>query len=148
MVTWLTPLPSLSTVHVVYGCPTNEILKSRKFLCKPFFVLCIPTDVGYDFGKLRWRKHLEVLWYLSLSLRSIDSIMINSIINYNSTIAWHLLISSGVYNLHTDTQISLHTLLVKYFKYNDLLGSQSSGDRDEVTYFFVGNVFCVHLGFK
>ena len=39
-------------------------------------------------------------------------------------------------NQHTDAQMSLHTLLVKY--YNDLLGRQSSEqDRDEVTYFYV-----------
>ena len=40
-----------------------------------------------------------------------------------------------------DAQISLHTLLVKY--YNDLLGRQSSErGRDEVTYFYVGGLFC------
>ena len=43
----------------------------------------------------------------------------------------------------TDAEISLHTLLVKY--YNDLLGKQSS---ERVTYFFVGDLFCIHLGAK
>ena len=41
-------------------------------------------------------------------------------------------------------EISLHTLLVKYF--NDLLGRQSSErGRDEVTSFYVGDLFCIHL---
>ena len=31
--------------------------------------------------------------------------------------------------------------------YNDLLNIQSSGrDREEVTYFYVGDVFCIYLG--
>ena len=47
----------------------------------------------------------------------------------------------------TDAQISSHTLLVKY--YNDLPGRQSSErGRDEVTYFYVGDLFCIHLGTK
>ena len=40
---------------------------------------------------------------------------------------------------------NLTTLLVKYF--NDLLGDQSSErSRDEVTFFYVGDVLCIHLG--
>ena len=47
----------------------------------------------------------------------------------------------------TDTEISLHTLLVKYF--NDLLGRQSSEwGRDEVTSFYVVDLFCIHLDTK
>ena len=47
--------------------------------------------------------------------------------------------SGGEEGLYTDAEISLHTLLVKY--YNDLLGRQcSERDRDEVTYVSVGNV--------
>ena len=47
----------------------------------------------------------------------------------------------------TDAEISLHTLLVKYF--NDLLGRQSSErGRDEVTSFYVGDLFCIHLDTK
>ena len=39
----------------------------------------------------------------------------------------------------------LHTLLVKH--YNDLLDKQSyEQSRDEVTYFYVGDVFCIHFG--
>ena len=50
-------------------------------------------------------------------------------------------------NICTDAEISLHTLLVKY--YNDLLGRQcSERDRDEVTYFSVGDLFYIHLGTK
>ena len=50
-------------------------------------------------------------------------------------------------SLYTDAEISLHTLLVKY--HNDLLGRQSSErGKDEVTYFYVGDVFCMHLGTK
>ena len=50
-------------------------------------------------------------------------------------------------NRHTDAKISLHTLLVKY--YNDLLGRLcSERDRDEVTYFSVGDLFYIHLGTK
>ena len=45
----------------------------------------------------------------------------------------------------TDGCKILHTLLVKY--YNDLLGIQSSErGRDEVTYFYVGDVFDIYLG--
>ena len=40
-----------------------------------------------------------------------------------------------------------NTLLVKY--YNDLLEKQKSGRvRVEVTYFYVGNIFCIYLGTK
>ena len=40
---------------------------------------------------------------------------------------------------------SLTTLIVKY--YNDLLERQSSGrDRGEVTYSYVGDIFCIYLG--
>ena len=46
--------------------------------------------------------------------------------------------------LFTDGSRILHTLLVKH--YNDLLDKQSSErSRDEVTYFSVGAVFCIHL---
>ena len=52
---------------------------------------------------------------------------------------------NDMYN--TDAQISLHALLVKYCI--DLLGRQSSErGRDEVTYFYVGDLFCLHLGTK
>ena len=47
--------------------------------------------------------------------------------------------------LYTDGNKILHTLLVKY--YNHLLDKQSfERSRDEVTYFYVGDVFCKHLG--
>ena len=40
-----------------------------------------------------------------------------------------------------------HTLLVKH--YNDLLERQSSERvKDEVSYFYVGDVFCIHPGTK
>ena len=51
--------------------------------------------------------------------------------------------------LHSPTDGSkiLHTLLVKH--YNDLLDRQSSErDKDEVTNFYVGDIFCIHLGTK
>ena len=49
--------------------------------------------------------------------------------------------------LSTHRVILLHTLLVKY--YNDLFGRQNSvRDMDEVTFFYVGNLFCIHLGTK
>ena len=42
---------------------------------------------------------------------------------------------------------NLTTLLVKYF--NDLLGVQTSQrNRDKVTFFFVEDVLCIHLGSK
>ena len=45
--------------------------------------------------------------------------------------------------IHTDAQISLHTLLVKY---NDLLGRQSSErGRDEVTYHYIEDFYVGHL---
>ena len=41
----------------------------------------------------------------------------------------------------------LHTLLVKYF--NDLLEKHcSERNKDEVSYLYVGDVFCIHLGTK
>ena len=41
----------------------------------------------------------------------------------------------------------LHTLLVKHF--NDLLdGQKSQRSIDKVTYFYVGDLFCIHLGTK
>ena len=41
----------------------------------------------------------------------------------------------------------LDTRLVKH--YNDLLERQSSKrGKDEVSYFYVGDVFCIHLGTK
>ena len=47
----------------------------------------------------------------------------------------------------TDGSRILHTLLVKH--YNDLLDRQSSErGKNEVTYFYVGDVFCIHLGTK
>ena len=49
--------------------------------------------------------------------------------------------------IHTDGLIKLFTLLVKY--YNDLLGRQSSErGMNEVTFFYVGDLFCIHLGTK
>ena len=46
----------------------------------------------------------------------------------------------------TDGSRILHTLSVKH--YNDLLDRQSSEQGgDEVTYFYVGDVFCIHLIF-
>ena len=49
--------------------------------------------------------------------------------------------------LSTNVANSLHALLVKY--YNDLLGWQNSErDMDEVTFFYVGDLFCIHLDTK
>ena len=51
------------------------------------------------------------------------------------------------YTIHTDGSRILHTLLVKH--YNVLLYRQRSGrGKNEVTYFYVGDVFCIHLGTK
>ena len=48
---------------------------------------------------------------------------------------------------HTDGNNILHTPLVKH--YNNLLERQSSErGKDEVSYFDVGDVFCIHLGTK
>ena len=45
----------------------------------------------------------------------------------------------------TDGSRILHTLFVKH--YNDLLDRQSyERGKDEVTYIYVGDVFCIHLG--
>ena len=50
-------------------------------------------------------------------------------------------------NIHTHGGENLTTLLVKYF--NDLLGDQSyERSWDEVTFFYVGDVLCIHLGSK
>ena len=47
----------------------------------------------------------------------------------------------------THGHINVTTPLVKH--YNDLLGRQSSErGKDEVSYFYVGDVFCIHLGSK
>ena len=49
--------------------------------------------------------------------------------------------------MNTDGIKILHTLLVKH--QNDLLDRQSSErDKDEVAFFYVGDVFCIHLGTK
>ena len=49
--------------------------------------------------------------------------------------------------MYTDGSRILHTLLVKH--YNDWLDMQSSErGKNEVTYFYVGDVFCTHLGTK
>ena len=48
---------------------------------------------------------------------------------------------------HTDGNNILDTPIVKH--YNDLLGRQSSErGKDEVSYFYVEDVFCIHLGTK
>ena len=48
---------------------------------------------------------------------------------------------------HTHGDKMIHTLLVKYF--NDLLdGQKSEQSIDKVTYFYVGDLFCIHLGTK
>ena len=48
---------------------------------------------------------------------------------------------------YTHGVILLHTLLVKY--YNDLLGRQNSErDKDEVTFFYLVDLFCIHLDTK
>ena len=50
-----------------------------------------------------------------------------------------------VSGVHTDGNNILHTLLVKH--YNDLLERQrSERGKDEVSYFYVGDVFCIYLG--
>ena len=47
----------------------------------------------------------------------------------------------------THGEKNLHALLVKH--YNDLLDGQSSEwSIDKVTYFYVGDLFCIHLGTK
>ena len=49
-----------------------------------------------------------------------------------------------VSGVHTDGNNILHTLLVKH--YNDLLDRQSSEQNsDEVTYFYVGDLFCMPI---
>ena len=56
---------------------------------------------------------------------------------YFCVISVHSFFKTGTF---TDAQISLHTLLVKYD--NGLLGRQSSEwGRDEVTFFYVGDLF-------
>ena len=46
---------------------------------------------------------------------------------------------------YTDGCKMLHTILVKH--YNDLLETQRSEQgKDEVTFFYVGDVLCIHLG--
>ena len=50
-------------------------------------------------------------------------------------------------NVSTHGDKMLHTLLVKYF--NDLLEKHcSERSKDEVSYLYVGDVFCIHLGTK
>ena len=55
--------------------------------------------------------------------------------------------TSEYLQIHTDGSRILHILLVKH--YNDLLYGQSSErGKDEVTYIYVGDIFCIHLGTK
>ena len=50
-------------------------------------------------------------------------------------------------SLSTHGDKNLHTLLVKH--YNDLLyGKSFERSIDKVTYFYVGDLFCIHLGSK
>ena len=50
-------------------------------------------------------------------------------------------------DIYTYGDKMLHTLLVKRF--NDLLdGQKSQRSIDKVTYFYVGDLFCIHLGTK
>ena len=66
-------------------------------------------------------------------------------IDFGATLKWDdaLDASSKLYTY----DVSTYALLIKYK--NDLLGRQSSErGRDEVTYFNVGDVFCMHLGNK
>ena len=50
-------------------------------------------------------------------------------------------------HVYTHGDKMLHTLLVKRF--NDLLdGQKSQRSIDKVTYFYVGDLFCIHLGTK
>ena len=56
---------------------------------------------------------------------------------------------SNFYNIYeyTHGDKNLHTLLVKYF--NDLLhGQKCEWSIDKVTCFYVGDLFCIHLGTK
>ena len=47
------------------------------------------------------------------------------------------------HGMRKDAEISLHTLLVNY--YNCVLGRQfSERVSDSVTYFYDGNLFCIH----
>ena len=58
-----------------------------------------------------------------------------------------IIIGDKLKTSYTDGSKILHTLLVKH--YNDLLDRQSSErGKDEVTYVYVGDVFCIHLGTK
>ena len=51
--------------------------------------------------------------------------------------------------LHTDGSRILHTLILKHYNDFDLLDRlNSERGKDEVTYFSVGDVFCIHLGTK
>ena len=53
----------------------------------------------------------------------------------------------ATHTLCTDGSKISHTLLVKH--YNDLLDNHSyKRGKDEVTYFYVGEIFCIHLGTK
>ena len=59
--------------------------------------------------------------------------------------SYHLPITISYLDTHWDK--NLHTLLVKHF--NDLLdGQKSERSIDKVTYFYVGDLFCIHLGTK
>ena len=60
---------------------------------------------------------------------------------------FHVTDGSPMQQIHTHGDKNLHTLLVKHF--NDLLdGQKSERSIDKVTYFYVGDLFCIHLGTK
>ena len=80
-----------------------------------------------------------------------NSGLISSMYYESPNLVAHVCISPNMsrklFQIYTDVEISLHTILVKY--YNDLLGRQSSErGRDEVTYFSVGDLGTEYANFQ
>ena len=79
------------------------------------------------------------------SKRTVYKVIVHGAIHLPSDAHWYSSQKTGPYVYRRG--YILHTLLIRL--YNDLLERQSSErGKDEVTYFYVGDFFCIHLGTK
>ena len=101
-------------------------------------IIKVRRTIKCEFTKLQ--KTFEKIFLVYNSLTLTTSRLIYILILYHHYITMYQ-------KEHTHGDKNLHTLLVKH--YNDLFYGQSSErSTDKVTYFYVGDLFCIHLGTK